>query len=197
MAFLSFEADGAVMSFTLVLGGARSGKSRHAEELIEAHAAPWTYIATAQAFDDEMRARISLHRARRPQGWTTVDAPIALPDAIREADHGQAILVDCLTLWLTNWRMPMHPVEAPCFESNPAADHASIESVALLLEAISAAPGPLVLVGNEIGLGVIPMGAEVRAFVDALGRLNQQVAEVCARVTLMAAGLPLTLKAPA
>ena len=90
------------MSFTLVLGGARSGKSRHAEQLIEAHAAPWTYIATAQAWDDEMRERISLHRARRPQGWTTVDAPIALPDAIRNAETGQAILVDCLTLWLTN-----------------------------------------------------------------------------------------------
>ena len=190
----------------LILGGQKSGKSRRAELLARAWLAgndrhQAVLIATAQPWDAEMAARIARHqadRAARVPGLRTVEEPLALPQAIQAHSRPDTLLVvDCLTLWLTNWRMPMHPVAAPDSESNQAAGHASIEAVALLLEAISAAPGPLVLVGNEIGLGVIPMGAEVRAFVDALGRLNQQVAEVCARVTLMAAGLPLTLKAPA
>ena len=190
----------------LILGGQKSGKSRQAERL----ALAWLdggdgrqamLIATAQPWDDEMQARIARHqadRAVRVPGLRTLEEPRQLAQAIRAHSRPDTLLVvDCLTLWLTNWRMPMHPVAAPVFEPNQPAGHASIEPIALLLEAIAAAPGPLVLVGNEIGLGVIPMGAEVRAFVDALGRLNQQVAEVCARVTLMAAGLPLTLKAPA
>ena len=167
------------MSFTLVLGGARSGKSRHAEELIEAHAAPWTYIATAQAFDDEMRARISLHRARRPQGWVTVDAPIALPDAIREADHGQAILVDCLTLWLTNVMLA---------EADVAAARED------LLAACRAVASPLVLVSSEVGFGIVPDNALARRFRDELGTLNQALAREAAHVVLTVAGLPLKLK---
>jgi adenosylcobinamide kinase/adenosylcobinamide-phosphate guanylyltransferase len=93
---------GSLPHLTFVLGGARSGKSRHAEALIEALPAPWTYIATAQAYDDEMRARIAEHRARRSTDWLTVDAPLALPEVIRAVPAGQPILVDCLTLWLTN-----------------------------------------------------------------------------------------------
>ncbi len=190
----------------LILGGQKSGKSRRAELL----ARDWlagndgrqaVLIATAQPWDAEMQVRIARHRAdrmARVPGMRTVEEPLALAQAIQDHSRPDTLLVvDCLTLWLTNWLMPMHPKDLPSSEPNQPPALASIEAIALLLEAIAAAPGPLVLVGNEIGLGVIPMGAEVRAFVDALGRLNQQVAEVCARVTLMAAGLPLTLKAPA
>jgi adenosylcobinamide kinase/adenosylcobinamide-phosphate guanylyltransferase len=148
-----------------------------------------------------MQARIARHqadRAVRVPGMRTVEEPLAMAQAIQHHSAPDTLLVvDCLTLWLTNLLMPMHPKVLPASEPNQPLAIVSVDYVALLLEAIAAAPGPLVLVGNEIGLGVIPMGAEVRAFVDALGRLNQQVAEVCARVTLMAAGLPLTLKAPA
>jgi len=167
------------MSFTLVLGGARSGKSRHAEQLIEAHPAPWTYIATAQAWDDEMRERISLHRARRPQGWTTVDAPIALPDAIRNADSGQAILVDCLTLWLTNVMLSEADVVAARED---------------LLAACRAVASPLVLVSSEVGFGIVPDNALARRFRDELGTLNQALAREAAHVVLTVAGLPLKVK---
>ena len=188
----------------LILGGQKSGKSRRAELLARA----WleggggrqaVLVATAQPWDAEMQARIARHqadRAARVPGMRTVEEPLALAQAIQ--DHSQPdslLVVDCLTLWLTNWLMPMHPGDESSSVPNQPLALASIEAIALLLEAIVAAPGPLVLVGNEIGLGVIPMGAEVRAFVDALGLLNQQVAQRCERVTLMAAGLPLTLKA--
>ena len=188
----------------LILGGQKIGKSRRAELLARAwlesgseHQA--VLIATAQSWDAEMQVRIARHqadRAARVPGLRTVEEPLALAQAIQ--DHSRPdtlLLVDCLTLWLTNWRMPMHPKDLPSSEPNQPLAPVSVDYVALLLEAIAAAPGPLVLVGNEIGLGVIPMGAEVRAFVDALGLLNQQVAQRCERVTLMAAGLPLTLKA--
>lgn len=181
---------------TFILGGQRSGKSRRAEMLARqwmdaspAHRA--VMIATGQAWDDEMRERIAHHRvdrALRVPGMLTVEEPLALADAVRQ--HGgpdTLIVVDCLTLWLTNLMMPADPAQV----QDEAAVIAAGED---LCAAIAAAPGPVVLVGNEIGLGVIPMGREVRAFVDALGRLNQQVAAACQRVTLMAAGLPLTLK---
>ena len=188
----------------LILGGQKSGKSRRAELLARTwleggstHQA--VLIATAQPWDAEMQVRIARHQAdrmARVPGMRTVEEPLALAQAIQVHSRPNTLLVvDCLTLWLTNWLMPMHPKDLPSSEPNQPPAPASIEAIALLLEAIVAAPGPLVLVGNEIGLGVIPMGAEVRAFVDALGRLNQQVAQVCERVTLMAAGLPLTLKA--
>ena len=188
----------------LILGGQKSGKSRRAELL----ARTWldggstrqaVLIATAQPWDAEMQARIARHqadRAARVPGLRTVEEPLALAKAIQDHSRPDTLLVvDCLTLWLTNWRMPMHTKDLLSSEPNQPLALVSIDYVALLLEAIAAAPGPLVLVGNEIGLGVIPMGAEVRAFVDALGLLNQRVAQVCERVTLMAAGLPLTLKA--
>ena len=188
----------------LILGGQKSGKSRRAELLARTwldggstHQA--VLIATAQPWDAEMQARIARHqadRAARVPGMRTVEEPLALAKAIQDHSRPDTLLVvDCLTLWLTNWRMPMHPKDLLSSEPNQPLALVSVDYVALLLEAIAAAPGPLVLVGNEIGLGVIPMGAEVRAFVDALGLLNQQVAQVCERVTLMAAGLPLTLKA--
>ena len=188
----------------LILGGQKSGKSRRAELL----ARDWLarspqhralLIATAEPWDDEMRARIARHqrdRAERVPGLATLEEPRDLAGAI--ALHSQAhtlLVVDCLTLWLTNWTMPAG-VESMDFEQNRALAHNWQAQAAMFLIAIERAPGPVVLVGNEIGLGVIPMGREVRAFVDALGQLNQQVAQVCQRVTLMAAGLPLTLKAP-
>lgn len=183
----------------LILGGQKSGKSRRAE-LLARHwlAASLTHqavlIATAQPWDDEMRQRIARHqvdRAERVPGLRTVEEPLQLAEAIKTHSHADTlVVVDCLTLWLTNWLMPMVQMD----ESKPPPDLKTTARTSLLLDAIAAAPGPVLLVGNEIGLGVIPLGAEVRAFVDALGRLNQEVARVCQRVTLMAAGLPLTLK---
>jgi adenosylcobinamide kinase / adenosylcobinamide-phosphate guanylyltransferase len=180
----------------MVLGGQRSGKSRRAELLARDWLAAATahravMIATGQAWDEEMRERIARHqadRAVRVPGMVTVEEPLALADAVRRHSGPQTlIVVDCLTLWLTNRMMPTDP-------ANALPEAAVIAACEELCAAVAAAPGPVVLVGNEIGLGVIPMGREVRAFVDALGRLNQQVAAVCERVTLMAAGLPLTLK---
>ena len=184
----------------LILGGQKSGKSRRAELLARQwlDAAPdhqAVLIATAQPWDDEMRQRIARHqadRAERVPGMRTVEEPIALAEAIRQHSSARTlVVVDCLTLWLTNRLMPAEN------ESNLSLEPMDTARTASLLIAIQEAAGPVVLVGNEIGLGVIPMGREVRAFVDALGRLNQDVAAVCERVTLMAAGLPLTLKGAA
>jgi adenosylcobinamide kinase/adenosylcobinamide-phosphate guanylyltransferase len=181
----------------LILGGQKSGKSRRAELLAREWLAQSSthravLIATAQPWDDEMRQRIARHqadRAERVPGLATVEEPLALAEAIQQHSHAHTlVVVDCLTLWLTNQLMPAD------FEPNRPLAHVDSAPVASLLIAIAQAPGPVVLVGNEIGLGVIPMGREVRAFVDALGRLNQDVAATCQRVTLMAAGLPLTLK---
>lgn len=182
----------------LILGGQRSGKSRRAEMLAKNWLAQSTshravLIATAQPWDDEMRERITRHqldRAERVPGMQTVEEPIHLAQAL--AEHSQPltlVVVDCLTLWLTNWLMPAENIE----EKEPES-HNQQAQAAMFLRAISQAPGPVILVGNEIGLGVIPLGRETRNFVDALGRLNQDVAQVCERVILMAAGLPLTLK---
>ena len=187
----------------LILGGQKSGKSRRAELLARDWlAASNTHqavlIATAQPWDEEMGERIARHqtdRTERVPGLRTVEEPRYLSEAIAQHSRPDTLLVvDCLTLWLTNWLMPME--QAPGDNSGPNRPLAgvSIDSIALLLDTFIQAPGPVVLVGNEIGLGVIPMGAEVRAFVDALGRLNQEVARVCQRVTLMVAGLPMALK---
>jgi adenosylcobinamide kinase/adenosylcobinamide-phosphate guanylyltransferase len=201
----------------LILGGQKSGKSRRAELLARqwlvsspAHRA--VLIATAQPWDDEMRSRIARHqadRAERVPGMVTVEEPLQLAQAISQHSRADTlVVVDCLTLWLTNCLMPAEVSSAEPLTSADALDSgwkekngsnrplAPVEcaQAAPLLIAIAQAPGPVVLVGNEIGLGVIPMGAQVRAFVDTLGKLNQDVAAVCQRVTLMAAGLPLTLK---
>lgn len=178
----------------LVLGGQKSGKSRRAELIAKqwldttvAHRA--VLIATGQAWDDEMRERIERHqrdRMQRVPGLVTIEEPLALAEVLqRHSAPHTLVVVDCLTLWLTNLLMPAHG--APLDAERP---------LQALCRAIEQAQGPVVLVGNEIGLGVIPMGREVRAFVDALGGLNQAVAAVSGRVTLMAAGLPLNLKEP-
>ena len=199
----------------LVIGGQKSGKSRWAEYRARTwlaqspqHAA--VLIATAQPGDEEMRLRIARHQADRAQrvpGMVTVEEPLQLAQAITA--HSQPhtlVVVDCLTLWLTNWLMPSEghapqqagvtliAPQAAVLEEKTPENAADIAQAAMLLVAIEQSTGPVVLVGNEIGLGVIPMGADVRAFVDTLGRLNQDVARTCRRETLMAAGLPLTLK---
>ena len=198
-------ADAATLARSeLILGGQKSGKSRRAEQL----AGQWlatsaqhraVLIATARAGDAEMAERIARHRrdrAERVPGLHTVEEPLRLAEALR--GHSRAdtlVVVDCLTLWLTNRLMPVEGQSAAAeFDPNEA-DVPSIRSLfASISGVIAQAPGPVVLVGNEIGLGVIPLGREVRAFVDALGMLNQHLAGTCQRVTLMAAGLPLTLK---
>ena len=162
---------------TLVLGGARSGKSAYAEGLIEACPGPWLYLATAQAFDDEMVARIAQHRARRTGAWRTRDVPLALPEAVAEAEG--AVLVDCLTLWLTTLILAETDLE---------------DAVARPIAACARAPGPLVLVGNEVGLGIVPDNALARRFRDEAGRLHQRLAARADRVVLTVAGLPLIVK---
>lgn len=159
------------------------------------------FIATAQAWDDEMRERIARHqqdRAERLPGMVTVEEPLQLAQAIAQHSRSNTlVVVDCLTLWLTNRLMPAErPDERPAENSRPAEApaHDLSGDIAMISSVIHGAAGPVVLVSNEIGLGVIPMGRETRAFVDALGRLNQDVAQACERVTFMAAGLPLTLK---
>jgi adenosylcobinamide kinase / adenosylcobinamide-phosphate guanylyltransferase len=193
----------------LILGGQRSGKSRRAESLARdwlaqspTHQA--VLIATATAWDDEMVERIARHqqdRAERVPGISTVEEPIALGEAIQTHSAPQTlVVVDCLTLWLTNLLMPHQDAKTTENGQNNLSKEAVDQQIraraATLLIAIDNSPGPVILVGNEIGLGVIPMGRETRAFVDALGRLNQEVASACERVTFMAAGLPLTLKGP-
>ncbi|MBX9931982.1 MAG: bifunctional adenosylcobinamide kinase/adenosylcobinamide-phosphate guanylyltransferase [Methylobacterium sp.] len=162
---------------TLVLGGARSGKSVHAEALIEAMPPPWLYIATAQAFDDEMRARIALHRERRSTEWVTRDAPIDLAEAVAAARG--PVLVDCLTLWMTN--LILSEADIP-------------NAVDGLLDACASVAGPIVLVGNEVGLGIVPDNALARRFRDEAGRLHQRLAAQADRVIFMVAGLPILVK---
>ena len=166
-------------ALTFVLGGARSGKSRHAEALATALPAPWLYLATGQAFDAEMAARIAHHRARRGPGWETREAPLDLAGALAAAPPGQAVLVDCLTLWLSNLMLAGRDPEA--------------EGDRLL--AVLARPrGPWVLVSNEVGMGIVPENALARAFRDAAGRLSQRVAAQAGTVILTVAGLPLRVK---
>lgn len=194
----------------LVLGGQKSGKTARAEAL----AAAWlaqsprhraVYIATAQAWDAEMHERIARHRADRAARvprMGTVEEPVHLGEAVaRHAGTETLLVVDCLTLWLTNLLLPFeadvqHGSEqkVPPAPAGRTQDAMFLEAIRGAVRSAEAADSPLVLVSNEIGLGVIPLGRETRAFVDALGQLNQAAAAACARVTLMAAGLPLTLK---
>ncbi|HEX7686006.1 MAG TPA: bifunctional adenosylcobinamide kinase/adenosylcobinamide-phosphate guanylyltransferase [Trinickia sp.] len=179
---------------TFVLGGARSGKSRHAEQLAQALAAPperrVTYVATARQADDaEFAARIAHHRARRPAHWRVVEADVDLARAIRAADDGRTcILVDCLTLWLVNLISPAGPDRDACLPDELAMRVDALES------ALAQSKGPVIVVSNEIGMGVVPLGAMTRRYVDELGRLNQRVAALARDVTLMVAGLPMTVK---
>jgi adenosylcobinamide kinase/adenosylcobinamide-phosphate guanylyltransferase len=166
------------LSLTLILGGARSGKSRHGEGLITALPGPWTYIATAEAWDADMAARIALHRARRDAPWRTVEAPLALPAAV--ADAGETpVLVDCLTLWLTNLML---------------AERDLVAETEALLAALLARTAPTVLVANEVGLGIVPEHRLGRDFRDAAGVLHQSLAARADRVLFMVAGLPMVVK---
>ena len=159
---------------TFVLGGARSGKSRHAEALVQAQPGPWRYVATAQAFDDEMRERIVTHRARRDAGWETMEAPLDLAGGL---DTPAPVLVDCLTLWVSNLLLADRAPEWPA-----------------LLAALDARRAPTVLVSNEVGLGIVPDNALARRFRDMAGVLHGQLAARADRVVLMVAGIPVTVK---
>jgi len=166
---------------TLILGGARSGKSRYAQSHAERSGLPVTLVATAQARDGEMAARIARHRAERPSRWRTVEECLLLAQALRQAaGDGQFVLVDCLTLWLMNLLEAGEAVFA--------------RERAALLAILPTLPGEILFVSNEIGLGVIPLGELSRRFVDEAGRLNQDIACLADRVTLVAAGLPMILK---
>jgi adenosylcobinamide kinase / adenosylcobinamide-phosphate guanylyltransferase len=164
---------------TLVLGGARSGKSRHAESLVMAAPPPWLYVATAEARDHEMTARIAAHRARRGADWRTIEAPRDIAAVLTSAPIGGAVLVDCLTLWLSNLMLADADIDAEFDRLDAALARAQV---------------PIVLVSNEVGLGIVPDNALARRFRDAQGRLNQRVAARADRVVLMVAGLPLVVK---
>ena len=167
---------------TLILGGARSGKSALAERLARESGQAVIYIATAQAHDAEMAARIAHHRDRRPAHWQSVEEPLALADALRAYAHfDRCVLVDCLTLWLSNLL-------------GDADDKRLERECEALLDVLPALPGELLFVSNEVGLGVVPMGELTRRFVDEAGRLHQAMAARCERVLFVAAGLPLPLK---
>jgi adenosylcobinamide kinase / adenosylcobinamide-phosphate guanylyltransferase len=165
---------------TLVLGGARSGKSRYAETIITALPPPWIYVATAQGLDAEMAARIGAHRARRGAGWTTVETPRELAATLTA--HGRMpVLVDCLTLWLSNLMMAEASIDA---------------ELDRLEQALDKATAPVVLVANEVGSGIVPDNALARRFRDRQGWLNQRIAAQADQVILIVAGLPLFLKGP-
>ena len=185
------------MRHELILGGQRSGKSRCAEALAEAWLAGGPersalMIATAHSLDDEMRVRIERHRADRAArlpAMQTLEEPLALGQALfAHARPQRLIIVDCLTLWLTNLLMPQR--------GEPFDEAGLARACDALFDALRSAPEPVVLVSNEIGLGVTPLGAETRRFVDALGRLHQAVAGLCSRVTLMVAGIEVPVKGP-
>lgn len=179
-----------------VLGGARSGKSRHAEALAAASARPVTYIATArEAGDAEFAARIAHHRARRPAHWRVVEADVELARAIADADDGNAcLLVDCLPLWLVNLISPSGLEQDAAAPADPTARIDCTACLDALEAALARARGPVIVVSNEIGMGVVPLGAMTRRYVDELGRLNQRVAALAREVTLMVAGLPMIVK---
>lgn len=171
------------MSFAprlFVLGGARSGKSAYAQARVEAWGSPRTYIATAQAFDAEMDARIAQHRAERGPDWRLIEAPMDLPRAIAAAGaDGYPILVDCLTLWASNLIL---------------AEHSPEDELPNLLAALAACPVPVALVSNEVGLGIVPENALARRFRDAVGRVHQRLAAEVGEVVFMVAGLPMLVK---
>jgi len=163
----------------LVLGGARSGKSRHAQALAEAAGPRRLFVATAQVLDEEMRERVERHRADRDASWRTLEEPLELPAVLRAPrEPGEAVLVDCLTLWLSNLLVAGRDVEA-------ASD--------ALVAAVPAGDVPLVLVSNEVGLGIVPDNALARRFRDAAGRLNQRLAAACDAADLVVAGIPLRI----
>ena len=178
----------------LIIGGARSGKSTLAEKRAIDSGLHVIYVATAQALDGEMERRIALHQARRPATWGLVEAPLGLAATLsRHAAPGVCLLVDCLTLWLSN--LLFAGVAAQQAEAGEAVDCALFAGeVQALVDTLPKLPGQIIMVSNEVGWGLVPMAAVSRLFADEQGRLNQRVAAVCEQVTLVAAGLPLKLK---
>ena len=175
-----------VRDLTFVTGGARSGKSAHAERLAIASGLPVKYVATARIGDDEFAARVAHHRARRPAHWQLVEAPLDLAGALdAAAASGRCVLIDCLTLWLANLLCP---------PEGAAPTHDWQTHVEAFAAACGRARGTVIVVSNEIGFGVVPLGATTRQYVDELGRLNQRVAALADRATLIVAGLPVVLK---
>jgi adenosylcobinamide kinase/adenosylcobinamide-phosphate guanylyltransferase len=166
-------------NITLILGGARSGKSRYAERLIEAGPPPWIYLATAEARDGEMEQRIAEHRARRDRSWQTVEAPHDLAGALGALPSRSAVLIDCLTLWLSNRLL---------------ADADIDREIEGLERALASHDGAVVAVSNDVGSGIVPDNALARRFRDLQGVLNQRIAARASRVVLMVAGLPLAVK---
>ena len=180
------------MTCELILGGARSGKSREAERRAAGSRLAVTVIATAEALDEEMAARIRRHQADRPAGWRTVETPLALADTLRrEAAPERCLLVDCLTLWLSNLLADAHTLPAGATAEDLPRFREERDG---LLAALPTLPGRIVLVANEVGLGLVPETPLGRLFRDEAGRLNQMVASACRRVVFVAAGLPLVLK---
>jgi adenosylcobinamide kinase/adenosylcobinamide-phosphate guanylyltransferase len=181
------------MTRTLILGGARSGKSAHAERLAATSGKAVIYLATAQARDDEMAARIEVHRQQRPASWTTIEEPLALGAAMRaHSTPDNLLLIDCLTVWLSNLLFAdgLDFPEVGRITAPPT----FVAQRTLFLQALEQVPGDIVLVSNEVGMGIIPQGAITRWYVDEAGRLNQAVAAACERAVWVAAGLPLMLK---
>ncbi|MDR5172963.1 bifunctional adenosylcobinamide kinase/adenosylcobinamide-phosphate guanylyltransferase [Methylobacillus flagellatus] len=171
----------------LILGGARSGKSAYAEKLAHESSLEVVYIATAQVYDNEFGHRVSQHQQRRPAHWQTVEVPHKLAEALQQqAAPGRCLLVDCLTLWLAQCICPdCAPPEGVDWQRERTA----------LLDALPSLPGKILLVSNEVGMGIVPLGEINRQFQDEAGRLNQAVASLCNKVSFIAAGLPLALKA--
>lgn len=178
----------------LIFGGARSGKSALAEKRALESGMQVVYVATAQALDGEMQRRIAHHRARRPASWGLVESPLNLAETLRQhAAPDVCLLVDCLTLWLSNLLFAGEAARQA--EAGEAVDCRLFrDEVLALIDALPQLPGRIIMVSNEVGWGVVPMAAVSRLFADEQGRLNQRVAAVCERVTLVAGGLPLVLK---
>lgn len=174
------------MSVHLILGGARSGKSAYADKLALESRFAVSYIATAQIYDSEFKARVQHHKDRRPADWALVEEPHYLARTLsRLAAPNQCLIVDCLTLWLAQWICP---------DCNPPQDSSWLAEREALLSVLPTITGTIILVSNEVGMGIVPLGAINRQFQDEQGRLNQAVATAANQVTFVAAGLPLKLK---
>ena len=174
------------MPIHLVLGGARSGKSLYAEKLAQNSGLNVSYIATAQIYDDEFKSRVQHHKERRPKEWTLVEEAHYLANMLNKiATPNECLIVDCLTLWLAQWI---------CQDCNPPKDSSWQAERAALLTSLTTLQGKIILVSNEVGMGIVPLGEINRQFQDEQGRLNQAVAEIADEVIFVSAGLPLVLK---
>jgi adenosylcobinamide kinase/adenosylcobinamide-phosphate guanylyltransferase len=174
------------MTTHLILGGARSGKSAYGEKLAKDSNLAVAYIATAQVYDDEFRARIQHHQDRRPADWTLIEEPHYLAKTLSNlAGPENCLIVDCLTLWLAQWICP---------DCNPPKNSSWQQEREALLQILPTLPGTIILVSNEVGMGIVPLGEINRKFQDEQGRLNQAIASVANEVSFVAAGLPLKLK---